>query len=51
MLSSDEESAAGQSHPDCLAVHIASPGIRKAILKACWNKERINQGLVSAKTS
>ena len=34
MLSSDEERAAGQSYPNCLAIHVASPGVHKAILKA-----------------
>lgn len=51
MLSSDEERADGQSYPNCLATHVASPGVQRAILKACWNKERKHLGAISAKRS
>ena len=51
MLSSDEERAAGQSYPNCLAVHVVSPGVHKAILKTLWNKERKQLGAISAKRS
>lgn len=51
MVSSSEERDAGQSYPNCLAVHIVWPGVHKAILKAHWNKERKHQVAVSAKRS
>lgn len=51
MLSSDEEKANGQSYPNCLAIHVASPDVHRAILKAHWNKERKHRGAISAKRS
>lgn len=47
MLSDDEERVTGQSYPNCLAVHVSSPGVHKAILKARWNRVKTSGGYFS----